>query len=357
MTPAVSVIVPAHNAAPTLERTLRAALSQTVSDIEVIVVDDGSSDGTADVASSLAREDSRLRLIGQANAGVAAARNAGLAAARAALVAPLDADDLWHPEKLERQAAHLEAAGSAAGMAYCWSVEIDGADRVVQHRRDVDRYEGDCVAPLIVSNFVGNGSVPLMRTALVRHVGGWAGEMLAADAQGCEDWLLYLKMARCADIALTPAFLVGYRQSAGAMSRSMRSMRRSHGMVLREAQRDAGGLPRCLFRWSRAEFLAYEAEMRLETPSHDLAAAASFARAVALDPSWAFRPSTRRRLTRLLANRIGLARRQDGSRTGRGSGIAFGDVVPDLDRPVSEGDWIARRRRFLAGIKSRHAAM
>jgi glycosyltransferase involved in cell wall biosynthesis len=104
--PLVSCIVAVFNGERYLEEALRSILDQTYRPLEVIVVDDGSTDGTADV---VARFGPRIRAVHQPNAGPAAARNRGLADARGDWVAFLDADDLWHPEKLTRQAARLRA--------------------------------------------------------------------------------------------------------------------------------------------------------------------------------------------------------------------------------------------------------
>jgi glycosyltransferase involved in cell wall biosynthesis len=101
--PLVSVIIPAYNAERTLEATLLSVLGQTIGEIEVIVVDDGSTDGTSERARSVG--DPRLRVLRQPNAGHARARNTGIADAHGTYVAVVDADDLWLPKKLERQLA------------------------------------------------------------------------------------------------------------------------------------------------------------------------------------------------------------------------------------------------------------
>jgi glycosyltransferase involved in cell wall biosynthesis len=107
---AVSVLIPAHDAEATLLATLHSVQRQTFTDFEAIVVDDGSKDSTPDIAAALAATDARFRLVRQENAGVAKARNAALAIARGRWVAPLDADDLWHPEKLARQLRRFDSA-------------------------------------------------------------------------------------------------------------------------------------------------------------------------------------------------------------------------------------------------------
>src|SRR4051812_6346111 len=98
-----SVIVPAFNAGQSLERAVESALAQSVADIEVIVVDDGSTDQTRSVAEALAKCDPRVRVLAlPANGGVSAARNAGIAAARGEWIALLDADDAFLPDRLQR---------------------------------------------------------------------------------------------------------------------------------------------------------------------------------------------------------------------------------------------------------------
>lgn len=107
--PAVSVIMPAYNVERYVEEALRSALTQTFPDLEVLVVDDGSTDRTADVVRPIAAVDSRVRLIQQENRGLAGARNTALRAARAPLLALLDSDDVWLPEFLEQQVTILRS--------------------------------------------------------------------------------------------------------------------------------------------------------------------------------------------------------------------------------------------------------
>src|SRR5574337_356453 len=104
--PTVSVVVPAYNAAAFLRRAIDSVLGQTAVDLELLVVDDGSTDATLQL---LAGYGERLRAISQVNAGPAGARNRGLALARGRYIAFLDADDWWLPEKLGRQVALLDS--------------------------------------------------------------------------------------------------------------------------------------------------------------------------------------------------------------------------------------------------------
>ena len=107
--PLVSVIMPAYNVEPYVGDAIRSALAQTFTDFELIVVDDGSKDGTAEVVKELARQDRRVSLVQQANRGLAGARNSAMRAARGEFFALLDSDDMWDPQYLEAQLALLDA--------------------------------------------------------------------------------------------------------------------------------------------------------------------------------------------------------------------------------------------------------
>lgn len=117
----VSVIIPAFNAEDTIERTLASVLTQTGVDFEVVVVDDGSTDRTADLVAGIARTDDRVRLYWQKNPGVSAARNRAVWESIGEWIAPVDADDLCYPGSLERRMRSGRAA-----VIYSWSVDIDG---------------------------------------------------------------------------------------------------------------------------------------------------------------------------------------------------------------------------------------
>lgn len=230
---AVTAIIPAYNAEATLDETLRSVRGQTHRALEILVVDDGSRDRTAAIAVAHAAEDSRVRLIRQHNAGVAAARNHGIREARTGLVAPVDADDLWAPTKIERQVAALQRGGPRVALVYTWSALIDRQSHVTGFGGQ-EMEEGDVMARLCRGNLIGNGSAALMRRDAVLAAGGFDPTLRARGAQGCEDWLLYCRIAAHHHAAVVPDFLTGYRQVEASMSRDVVQMVRSWQIVTAE---------------------------------------------------------------------------------------------------------------------------
>jgi glycosyltransferase involved in cell wall biosynthesis len=107
--PRVSVIMPAYNVAPYIGASVASARAQTFTDLEILVVDDGSTDGTAHIAAEMASRDSRIRLLSKPNGGISTARNQALQRATGEVLALLDSDDLWEPDYLAAQLAVLDA--------------------------------------------------------------------------------------------------------------------------------------------------------------------------------------------------------------------------------------------------------
>jgi glycosyltransferase involved in cell wall biosynthesis len=228
----VTVAVPARNAAATIDETLTSVRAQTHRELEIVVDDDGSSDATAAVVERHGRDDPRIRLLSQGHKGVAAARNPAIDASRAPFVATIDADDLWHPQKIERQLRAMQRGGERVGLVYTWSVLLDEQSRVTALG---GRYleQGDVLRVLCELNMVGNGSTPLMRTDALRRAGGYDVSLVARNAQGCEDLQLYLSVGEHCAFAVVPAYLTGYRRLPGNMSGNSAQMWRSFEAVVR----------------------------------------------------------------------------------------------------------------------------
>jgi glycosyltransferase involved in cell wall biosynthesis len=230
----VTVIIPAYNAAATIDETLLSVRAQTHATLEILVVDDGSSDGTRAIVERHAAADPRIRLICQTNGGVAAARNRGLAEARGDYVAPIDADDLWAPTKIEKQMAAMREGGPLVGLVYTWQATIDAQGNIVDLRQR-NQQQGDVFFVMLRGNLIGSGSAALMRKSAMLEAGGYDASLRARRAQGCEDYKLYLQISRRYHFAVVPEFLTGYRRLPGAMSYDWFQMLRSYDLVAAES--------------------------------------------------------------------------------------------------------------------------
>lgn len=254
--PLVSVILPVYNGEQFVAQALESALRQTYRNIEVLVVDDGSTDGTRPIVDAQAANDPRVRVLSQPNSGVARARNQAIAASRGEFIAPLDADDLWAPTKIERQVRRMLEAGPETGLVYSWWVWIDQNSYVLD-RSPRWMIEGNALEMLLRVVFIGNASVPLFRRTCLEHAGGYNEELAAAAAGGCEDWDLALKVAERYCLAVVPDVLVGYRRRPGSMSTACATMNRSQETVTRNLQTLRPDLKPAVFRQSTQQFALY----------------------------------------------------------------------------------------------------
>jgi glycosyltransferase involved in cell wall biosynthesis len=219
----VSVIIPAHNAEAFVADTVDSALNQTYQDLEVIVVDDGSSDGTV---AALARFGDRIRVHQQPNGGVAKARNTGVSLATGAWVAFLDADDLWLPEKTDRQLA----CSPASPMIYSDRLNIGARGDLPELQSVATRmHGGDIFVPLLRDNFITLASV-MMRRDLFEQLGGFY-----TGLHGTADWDLWIRVAERHPIGFVPEPLVKYRFHDASMSRNWAHMSRERTQVIARA--------------------------------------------------------------------------------------------------------------------------
>ena len=210
----VSVVIPAYNAAAFVRETIDSALAQTYRDLEIVVVNDGSTDDTPAILDGYG---DRIRAHHQPNAGLSAARNIGARLATGDWIAFLDADDLWLPKKIEMQIA---AAGNA-----CWSYtnrfNFGARGAVPERQSDVTQMDGgDVFVPLLMrGNFITVSSVMIDR-ALFEASGGFYHQK-----GGCEDWDLWLRISALGHpISYVAEPLVRYRFTATSMSANHRAM-------------------------------------------------------------------------------------------------------------------------------------
>jgi glycosyltransferase involved in cell wall biosynthesis len=223
----VSLVIPTFNHARLLGEAIDSALAQTLGGVDVVVVDDGSTDDTPAV---LTRYAGRIRVLRQSNRGLAAARNAGLAAARGTYVAFLDADDVVAPAKLAVQVAALERAPTV-GWTYCdvlietaaTGATVTASERFGYAARALD---GWLFPELIHGNFIP-AIAPLIRRTALEAAGGFDERLTAL-----EDWDLWLRLALIAEARYTPEVLVRYRIHPGGLSEDRARMDRNRFHVL-----------------------------------------------------------------------------------------------------------------------------
>jgi glycosyltransferase involved in cell wall biosynthesis len=242
--PLVSVIVPAFNAQATLEETIQSALASTCGHIEVVIVDDGSTDRTGAIAADLA-SDPRVRVVTQQNRGLPGALNTGLAEARGEFVARLDADDLWHPEKLEKQ-LELAASEASPDFIYTFYRYIDEQGRVL-FDGPPQQFPAHALRRSIYETLIGTGSSMLMRRSALERLGGFDETF-----RNSEDLLFQVKVASRHTIGCVPEYLVGYRLRARSLSQDAEAMRDVWLQLRRSLRNGYPQVPARVHRWTHA---------------------------------------------------------------------------------------------------------
>lgn len=222
----ISAIVPAYNSGRYLSAAIDSALAQTYPILELVVVDDGSTDETADV---LAAYRERVHVLRQNNRGPAAARNSGIAAARGELLAFLDADDAWHPRKVELQVERL-AAEPAVGLVHCGMEWVDAVDRTLGVTTGgQEGWVADAILRL-EEGVIGPPSTWLLPRRIVEETGGFDERLLSS-----EDWDLAYRIARRHPIAYVPLALTRYRDHGGGVHHDVPRLERSWLLALDKA--------------------------------------------------------------------------------------------------------------------------
>lgn len=179
----VSIITPMYNAKQYIEATMESVIAQTYENWEMLIVDDGSTDGSDSLVEKYQKKDKRIRYIYQDNEGVSAARNRGIMDARGEFLAFLDSDDLWYPKKLEKQVALMREKG--IGFSYTACDVIDAKGRLTGKIRQVPerlRYE----------NYLNGNVIPCLTVMLDRKQVGKV-EMPKMGHEDYATWLTVMK--------------------------------------------------------------------------------------------------------------------------------------------------------------------
>jgi len=236
----IGIVIPAYNAEPFLAATLGGVLAQTRADWELVVVDDGSSDGTVGLMQANAIADKRMRLVRQRNAGTPIARNAGLVALshKAEYVAFLDHDDVWRPEALGMLVAALDAdpqAVAAHGLAR--KVDAagypmgDGPQAIQNYDRKtmvdgkvvtVDRTSPTTAPMVIYDNLIPTPGAALVRRSALRQLGDPVFDRTAAPLS---DWDFWIRLTQLGHLAFVDRLVIDWRRHDAAGSNDAEAMR------------------------------------------------------------------------------------------------------------------------------------
>lgn len=241
----VSIIMPVYNGEKYIAESIRSAQDQTYQHWELIVTDDGSEDGTADLVRALAASDPRVKYVYQPNGGLGNARNTGIRASRGEVVAFLDADDLWMREKLALQTAMMEE--TQASVVFSDAFIFPEEDTMNEERSFATIYgrfkgAGRFDAASMYRLLLEVNPIPVLTVLLRRDLLEAAG-LFEEDARfrGCEDYELWFKLAeRGAVFYGFEGKLARYRFHAGAMSRKVDRMYRAEIAVLEKHQPGPG---------------------------------------------------------------------------------------------------------------------
>ena len=249
MTPSFSVIIPAYNAEHYVREAIDSALSQTHMPVEILVVDDGSTDETPEIVRSY---DSTVQLIQQENQGPGAARNRGAKVAFGDWLAFLDADDVWEPSKLEKQSATIQ---HSTGIVYCDRINMGQLGGLSTRQSDgVKLHAGRIYDQLLLEgNFITLSSACIERK-FFNDLGGFDP---TPEVAGVEDWELWLRASKLRDTALVQTPLVRYRCHVNGISKNVQKMFRAQETVLdrvlvdapRSTRRDARSRSAMISAW------------------------------------------------------------------------------------------------------------
>jgi glycosyltransferase involved in cell wall biosynthesis len=216
----VSVVIPTYNYGCFISEAIESVLAQTYQIDEIIVVDDGSTDGTESLVRAFGES---VRYVKQQNAGVGAARNRGVENASGDLIAFLDADDMWLPEKIEKQVAKF-SADSELGLVHCGMREFNG-DTGDTLKIYLEGSEGLIASELALFEspvIYVSGSIWVVRRDVFWSVGGFDTRLTNG-----EDWEFCLRVARKYKVGFVPEALVNYRNHGANATKNIEAMERS----------------------------------------------------------------------------------------------------------------------------------
>lgn len=257
--PKISVIIPAYNAEKTIRETIENVCLQTVSDFELIIINDGSKDKTLEIAQSI--KDKRIKVFCYENRGLSTARNRGISKANGEYIAFLDADDLWTSDKLELQLAAFNK-NPGAGVAYSWTyfMDVDEQGKVLSlHPSASYSFAGNVYQKLLVSDFIHSGSNTLILRQAIDSVGEFDPTL-----KSCEDWDYWLRLSTHWHFVVVPKHQIFYRRSPNSMSSKVEVMKAAALIAMEKAYQAAPPNLQYLKSFTLTNFHKYCASLYLQ---------------------------------------------------------------------------------------------
>ncbi len=277
--PLITVVIPVYNGEKTIRETIQSVFNQSLSDLELLVINDGSTDSTLEVVSQI--KDERLKVYTYPNAGLAASRNRGISLAKSEYISFIDADDLWTPDKLESQLKALQKNPKAA-VVYSWTDWIDESSQLLG-KGSHNTQQGEVLAKLLLNDFVANGSNCLIKMQAFREVGGFDETLTAV-----EDWDMWLRLAERYQFVAVPSPQVLYRVTSNSMSFNVWGMEAASLQIIEKAFASAPQSLQYLKRDSignRYKYLTFKALDGIPERKKGLAATRFLWNAIAYDSS------------------------------------------------------------------------
>jgi cellulose synthase/poly-beta-1,6-N-acetylglucosamine synthase-like glycosyltransferase len=276
MTPCVSVVMPVYNVEAFVAEAVQSVLDQSFTDFELIIVDDGGTDKSVAICRSF--DDPRIRIVHQANRGLAGARNTGISESRGRYIALLDSDDRWLPEKLSLHVIHLNN-NPEIGVSYCPSRFIDEQGNAMRLQQS-PRLRNIRSENIFCRNPVGNGSAPVLRRAALdtvafRHPKDvdrtcWFDEDFR-QSEDVEMWLRLSIMGGVHFAGIAPA-LTEYRVAASGLSAQVLRQYQSWMQMVEKLERYAPDFAALHTPRARAYQLRYLARRSVQMGDPSMAA-------------------------------------------------------------------------------------
>jgi glycosyltransferase involved in cell wall biosynthesis len=255
--PKISVVIPAYNSEKTIKATIDSVLNQTFTNLELIIINDGSQDSTLDIVSQI--QDSRIKIFSFGNAGGNVSRNRGLHQAVGEFISFLDADDLWTPDKLASQLKALQENVDAK-VAYSWTDYIDENGEFLFSGTH-NTFNGDIYEKLLVNNFLENGSNPLIYREALIELAGFDESLKAA-----QDWDMWLRLAAKYNFVGVPSSHILYRVSANSLSSNLFRQEKACLQVLEHAYKARPSIGKNIWYLSLANLYKYLTCKALQKP-------------------------------------------------------------------------------------------